>query len=962
MVVEFILPFSLILPGLWILQIAKIKVHNNAERLSLSYILSLAMMFSLLYIGGIIKAFNVASFIFLAIIIVSSAHLFALFITKNLRSQRLFDFSFFSHISIEKLVVVISAIGVLSIYAIFLLSRAILDSDVVHYYLPIAREIVKENGFTYSTGYDYNILLKPIAVSVLYAWTFVINNSTFSEAFRLMPLTPILMLILLNYAIAIAATKSEKIGIISTALFLVFPFHDRFLLYNAFYPDTFYYPLIFAVIYFLIEYFRSKRDDLLFWAGVSLGSASLLKAQTIYFLIAFLLVFVVLELRCFKKLSAVLCIVAPFYILIPSILADSIQREGVRLSAPAFTGIQLGLFLFLSTLSGVCYYLTMLRNVREIRIAKPTIKGIIKRIILFLLPFVVLSSLWYMSNLFKFGTLIYTSSINLPNYDWALETLKSLETAQPSADIWHYIAYFMFMFVDPAVMGYIMLVPSLIGLLIVLRKKLESFDVLLLFEAIAAAIILSRVVLSLSSGMAGYNPRDILPMAPLLTTLSAIGITSATSRCHKSVGGIFTSLLLVIYFGFLSYIHSVCVWYTSSYYVTAIGNFMSTLGNSLGLSLRQTSFQLPYGDRAIFVSENILRVVSLSLLAGIPIIALLICQHYKLLTKRYTVIIGFGTMSKKVALKPPSIICSPRQRTFIKTALALSLILSVILIPRLEMLTVQGGLQELKENQLKMNYKNIYELFASPVDFEGGILTFRAPMGLPYYLPDIKIIDLAFPANLAFLKDCFQSATPCETVLKLKQYGIRHLLINPSVTRQLDPSLNFTISKIIRNPELAILSRTFGSWQFYTLGPYNVERRSIPLLGWDIDPRYTTANYTFESDESHLFLQLYPVNSNSRVTITNRECAELNLSDYDYVTIKLEGTNNAQILIRFFLSDGDHFDVSYWKDPYACSTLFDLKPYFGKTLRGDVYIGLKSSDGLASSITIFEISFVNIID
>ena len=149
---------------------------------------------------------------------------------------------------------VISAIGLLSIYLVFLESRAILDSDVVHYYLPIARELVKANEFTYNSGYDYNILLKPIGVSILYAWTYTVSGSILTEPFRLMPLTPIFMLIILNYAITSSATKSKIVSIISTAIFLILPFHDRFLLYSAFYPDIFYYPLIFAAIYFLLEY------------------------------------------------------------------------------------------------------------------------------------------------------------------------------------------------------------------------------------------------------------------------------------------------------------------------------------------------------------------------------------------------------------------------------------------------------------------------------------------------------------------------------------------------------------------------------------------------------------------------------------------------------------------------------------------------------------------------------------
>jgi hypothetical protein len=90
---------------------------------------------------------------------------------------------------------------------------------------------------------------------------------------------------------------------------------------------------------------------------------------------------------------------------------------------------------------------------------------------------------------------------------------------------------------------------------------------------------------------------------------------------------------------------------------------------------------------------------------------------------------------------------------------------------------------------------------------------------------------------------------------------------------------------------------------------------------------------------------------------------KLNISDYDYVRLQIQGTDNANLLLRFFLTDGTSFDVSYWNDVHTIvDTPFILEPYANKTLRGDVYIALKSSDALPSSIAISEISFVKILE
>lgn len=86
---------------------------------------------------------------------------------------------------------------------------------------------------------------------------------------------------------------------------------------------------------------------------------------------------------------------------------------------------------------------------------------------------------------------------------------------------------------------------------------------------------------------------------------------------------------------------------------------------------------------------------------------------------------------------------------------------------------------------------------------------------------------------------------------------------------------------------------------------------------------------------------------------------KLKSSDYTYVYVRVTGTGNARILLRFFLDDGTGFDVVSWGSPAALNaTAFDLSPFAGRTLT-TVCVALMSSDGTPSNINITQIALTN---
>jgi hypothetical protein len=947
-----ILFLSLIAPGYLILYMIKIKVHTIEDTLFLSYILSLTLMFTLLYIGGHLFFFKIASIIYLLITIFASifATIILAYKVWQMRPTKLLPEMFL----LEDLILVTLSFGLISIYALVLWNKAILDSDVVQYYLPIAREIIRKNGFTYSTGYDFNVFLKPIGVSVLYAWSYFIDGSLISENFRIMPLIPLALLIILNYSIVKISTNSKKIASLSTIIFLLLPFHDRWILFNSFYGDIFYYPLIFSAIYYLIKYLYLKDSLILTWIGLSLGTASLLKAQTIYFLIALLITFVFIKLNTHKKIIVTLLLLNPFLILVPEFFA-SLRRSLFSVPLIELTYDELGFLFFLSFLSlivGIKIFrrstLLSLNNVQLIKF--------VKELLFLLIPFISIANLWYIMNFLKLGSLIYTSSVDLPNYDWASGILSSMESHRMVLYISNYILYYFHMFVDPSLSGYVILIPLLIGLIRVffsVKEGLDYYYLLAFFELIASIQIFSAAV---TSHAYVYNPRDPFPLAPLITSLIAFGINFDMELSkNKRPMSLFIKLLIITYLGLFSYVHSVFVYYISlRENNTFIVSLSSSLAKIAGLSLRDSSFQLSQTERILFVSRNLYKIFLLAFLSSIPIIVILFLKNLKLRSSReklntYFIFPYIYTLKR---FKKGRVIAS------IMLLIIIGLLEIVIIYPRVEMLNSLGGVLRLKETQLAMTYKGLfYNLISGKINLEGNILSYKAPDGLPYYLYDKKIIDLRYPANLAAIKDFLISDNISKTLSDFRRINISYILLNHDASLlNFDSKLNGSLSKLIGNPRYVYLVESFGSWNLYRIGLF--EYKSFNITFSDCTTYNSTGNTIVRISEYGIEVMFGKGNADKKVLIMC-EIRGVNLSYYDTVFMKINGSQNLRILLRLQGNNSNSLDIIYWQPPPLLGFVYyNLKQFSVKTQVTTIYFSIKIINDDIGYFNLSKIQFI----
>jgi hypothetical protein len=991
MILEIFLAVGLITPGLSLIHLSGLKTENLIERLIISYILSLAIIFVILYLGAIFFVFIVTSYLATIVVVLSIFHQFVLW-RKNSFKLDFLD-SLLPNLQSKTLVVWISAISLFSVNVVFLLSRALLDSDVVQSYLPFARELVDMDGFTYTTGFDFNTHLKPIGVSVLYAWSYILSGSLLSEAFRLMPIVPIVLLVLLVYSITNEATKSKQHAIIASIIFMVLPFHDRLLFYNAFYPDVFYYPLVFFIIFAALRYSRERDPKLLVLSGAALGIGALLKAQTIYFSIAFLLYLAVMELRS-RNIGFLLTLIAPMTILIPNLLAEAINANSTGSFQFQFSSDSFALILLACIISATAFVLlkphsdsnnkqtNSFKNNKhdpsdesDNNETQQKSNGIgfwsfVVKAFYVIIPFVAISALWYLNNLLKFGSLLYTSSAGIPNMDWATDLMESIATDQ-SVHYSYYLSYFVFLLAHPAVMGYVWLVPLLIGAALVFRKENRGVRLLVFFSIITLTIIYAQVAYSISPEyLSVANPRDLLFLAPMLVTLVSMTLCYAGSlRTNPGCGGIsmFITLLFVILFGIFSYVHSVFISYVGWLNPTPIF-FEIPLGllALFGLTPQQAGLQLWPLDRVQFLAKNFFPVLSLSLVIAIPLILLIGFELFLKLSKKHNLvpnrlILNFKRITSHIVNIIPSPSFAKDKTQAIKTVVIVGLVCSVIVVPRVVFITSQGGLSELQDFQLSNYYGSLYDLIVNDdPPLTGGVLTYMAPPGIHYYNPELNVIDLRYTANLAYLKDCFTNTTPQESTFKLKQLGINYLLLNPTNLEELDLALNGKFKSITENSMLSQLIASLGGWYVYELGPFELKETLIPLSDWSVDLRFTQGNYSIVNNDTGLVIELAAESPGDQVTIINTAFPKLNLTDFDYIAIDATGTSNAEVLFRLYLDNETSIDISYWDAPKQLN-FSGFETHSSRSLRGDAYIGLRSSNNTPTSMILHELSIVELV-
>lgn len=915
----FLTPLILLLPGYIILKFRKIDIGSSIGTVALSYVLSIVVDFSLLYVGAIFGLFAPFAFALTVLLWLSIGYVSLSFLRQLISHSAFITAGFLLWVRRQwQLLAFVTSTSV--VYILVLSSRIILDYDVAQTYLPIAQVIFNTNRFPEGIGLGFGTVLKPVGISTIYAWTYAFTNSSVSESFRLMPLIPYLILVALTYQVVSEVSKSARVGAVGAALFLVLPFNGRWLLYNAFYPDIFYYPLIFVSLYLLIQYYDKPRGSLLFLVGLALGAASLLKAQALFSVLAAIVVL------CFMMVKKRAWLSIPIFLTAPAgVFATLLLTGGLAFPSPSelTQGLLSAGGLSIEALLTACVVVMFLlaRRFRSIgRLASSPLRVRLEHMIMLLVTLGALGSLWYLLNALRLHSIIWTSGISIPHLGWATATLTSLQpapSATPFISAFQYLIYFVLMFADPALIGLTMIVPAAIGL-IVLRKKVTAHLLIVSFFFFSyLACLLGEVVLLGYPAALEYNPRDLFPLILLLIAVAAVGLDSLIPSNESSEFGLPLSLA-VLFIGFFSMIQSQFLTLFPSisqnqYHLLSM-SFLSRLPQFFGLSSMTTIYWIAHGSFAVIISDNAMKILSLGILIGSPLLLIGIATFLRRRAPSRWSGSGFMDATSQKRL-------TRNVRPLVSNCALVFLILVLLVLPYVQVAGVAGGTGSQQHTQTVSEFGQWYLLpTGNGVTKGDGILAFGSPDGLTYFLPGVKILDLSIATNLAYVAP-FINGSAFELTQSLENLGIDYVMYSP-LMGIFDQHVNASLSGVLNSPGLSLRVATAGSLILYRLGPFSTSSRTFYLSGWTIYSSYTNVTTgKFTSNSSGVYIGLPAVNSLGRITTISPSYVGFKVSAQDFVYAQLKSSTNAAIDLRLFFTNATSgrpqgetsLDLLYWQ-------------------------------------------------
>jgi len=819
-------------------------------------------------------------------------------------------------------------------YFYILSIKGIFDWDAIGLYLPFGRRIYEADSIPLS-GYDYEPVIRPVGISVLYAWMHSLSGSAYDENFRLFPILFIIVTMLIIYALGVDF-GSKKMAKIAVIIYILLPLHDAVLFYASYYPDLCYNTLILGMFFLMYKYIVKRETRYCLLSGISLGLSILMKLQAAYFLPATLFVFAgLLENRRLRLTATYLSSLFTSFLFVFFVWPDSSFFPGL----PITSQILASLFIFGATTLVV---IATEGYVKTLHMKSYTTLKVLKSALAFYGTTASIAAIWFLRNHFFTGSWVWSFQISSPNRLWARDFLSSVQDPISHGNIGTFLLSLVLIPFTVYVLGTMWIIPKLVG--ITRQVQVQKRSLLMIIWVVGYWIGYFWSVFH-HFELYALNPRDLFPLAPFFSLFAAFGINCVAKYFTKKHDEALIIYLLVS-LGFVSLTQSLLI---CDYGPTPLRSTLLT-------------WQFPkYSDTLLSFMPSLLffTLIVNALIFSVPISRKFIKNLMRTRKRRIEVRVKRNTPLKNWS----------------KRIILVVLTFSLLVAPYV-WLTYEfsgGNIQAFGENQLKPIYGGLFTEVAPYLEYhaeDGEVIIMTESYGLQYHLHrNVRVIALSVPGNLAALRDVIESNDSAVVLSSLREYGVRYFLLGkdrPPFTEYL--SNRSILLDIVRDPRYFKLI-SFKNWDLYE----SIQGRKSVVTGWKDDSftsnwtYYTTyidggvqnpegSTYSFRSDGGVLN---FTISGQGHVCFKYFGIPPINTSEYRYVAVRVKGSPNARWLFRFISRDDVGKDFPYWAAPSQNWRIytFDMTTEWEGTFKNkvfipDAYLQLKSVDSKPATVYI----------